>query len=49
MKREVQLETKTRDGRQIVTGIEQGDVIVIEGAFAVKARLEQSKLKMGPM
>jgi multidrug efflux pump subunit AcrA (membrane-fusion protein) len=49
MKREIKLEAKTRDGRQIVSGIDKGDVIVIEGAFAVKARLEQSKLKMGPM
>jgi len=49
MKREVHIDAKMRDGRQLVTGIDKGDVIVTEGAFAVKARLEQSKLKMGPM
>jgi fructose-1-phosphate kinase PfkB-like protein len=47
VKKEIEIHAKAPDGVQIIQGIAKGDVIVIEGAFAVKAQFEKSKLQGG--
>jgi multidrug efflux pump subunit AcrA (membrane-fusion protein) len=42
-RRDVEVGTRSGDRAQILTGLQPGDVVVIEGAFAVKSEFARSR------
>ncbi|MGE5832901.1 MAG: efflux RND transporter periplasmic adaptor subunit [Acidobacteriota bacterium] len=46
-RRNVEVVAKGDDGRRIVRGVKEGELLVIEGAFAVKAQFGRAKIQIG--
>jgi cobalt-zinc-cadmium efflux system membrane fusion protein len=47
VRRDVEVVAKGEDRRRIVRGIKEGELIVIEGAFAVKAQFGRGRIQIG--
>ncbi|HYN09802.1 MAG TPA: efflux RND transporter periplasmic adaptor subunit [Vicinamibacterales bacterium] len=46
-RREIELVARGQDQRQVVRGVKEGELVVTEGAFAVKAQFGRSRIQIG--
>lgn len=46
-RRDIELIARGQDRRQVIRGVKEGELVVTEGAFAVKAQLGRSRIQIG--